>query len=166
MGKNLSSEARHEEYLFFKARGICPVCRKRKIAEGFARCAVCLEYSVVWSAKRDKSAYNRRKRELYAQHKADGICVQCKSRPARDGKTKCEVCAQSESRRAKANRVHVVKPDGICWRKGCSEPTVNGTRCCAAHHREMVEHAHMMRETAKRRGTWKGWDNRWLFTPI
>ena len=166
MGKQLTPEERHEEYMFFKERGICPVCRKRSAAIGRTQCEECLERSRDWSARRDKDVQRFRRKEAYEQHKADGICVSCKCRPAIPGKVRCDVCTRKSKIYAVSHYVRNVKPSDVCWRKNCSEPTVNGTRYCQAHYQQMVEHARMMRDTAKGRGTWRGWDNRWLFTPI
>ena len=152
----------HEEYLFFKSRGICPICRKNKSAIGFVQCPECLEKGQLRSAGRDREQVNAKARERYHRRKAEGICVDCKSRKAEPGKVRCSACAKRQMYRARRQYIRRVKPDGVCCRKGCQMPTVAGMKTCETHYQQMVEHARMMRETAAKRGT-RGWDNKILF---
>ena len=46
---------------------------------------------------------NERRKELYHQRKAAGLCVRCGD-PAREGKTKCEFCSGKDRYRMKLNR--------------------------------------------------------------
>jgi hypothetical protein len=51
-----------------------------------------------------RHAHNTQRRSLYAKHRAAGICVDCKYRPARSGKAKCKVCSTRDSVGQKAFR--------------------------------------------------------------
>ena len=163
MALKYNAQKAHEEYEFFKARGICTVCRKRRAFDGHTRCAECIERQTLRDAERYANRHNAEMcRKRYYRHKSTGMCVEC-GQPADAGNVRCAKCRALNIARLRRNRVSVRKPEGVCWRKNCNEPTVNGTRCCERHLQEMRDHAQMMRDTAHERGTWKGWDNRWIF---
>lgn len=134
-----TKEQRREDYLFFKARGICVACRKRRAFRGHVHCPECMEKL----ALRGHNTTPERRRELYQKHKADGICVSCKSRPAEAGKTKCPQCAAKQARSAAKAYVRRVRPDWMCLR--CSEPHVEGKRYCERHMAQAREQCAMMR---------------------
>ena len=162
MSHNLTPEERHEEYEWFKARGICPICRKHMAAPNRVSCPECLERGKLWYAKREKKPglstyYTRLRRE---RRKAAGLCTICGKRPPEPGMVDCTWC---KARIHERDRQRRMKPSGACWRRGCMEQTVNGTRYCAEHLPEMQEQAKRMRETAMERGTWKRWNMKYVY---
>ena len=134
-------------YQFYKARGICTVCRERKAFNGRVRCEVCAERQVIYSANRDKDKLGRQFRARRERLSAQGICVNCGKRPAREGCKKCEACERKNVLKTKqwyaAKRVR--KPEGLCFRRGCFNEALPGKRTCAEHYPALVQQAARMR---------------------
>lgn len=149
-----AKEQRRAEYLFYKERGLCPICRKARAAPGHTQCAECIYKQVLRGMKRDKQEareYARKKREA---RKADGRCVSCGGRPAEDGKTLCKVCLLKRRQYGAAHRIYKVKPDGVCLK--CDLPVEPGKKYCPEHQRKAVERAAYMRtfHTPEARKRW------------
>lgn len=122
----------HEDYVWYLARDICPVCRKRAVAIGLKSCPECLEDNAIRSAAWQQAhpeLYKARKQARYKRRREAGLCVNC-GNPS-GGKSRCPKCAAKENARQKANRVHVVRPSGACYR--CDAPAVNGFKLCERH---------------------------------
>jgi hypothetical protein len=157
---NYNKQERHDEYEFYKARGLCPLCRKRAAAPNRVACPECLEASMLRSAaNRDKTVEHEKRRKRYYELKAAGICVSCKHREAEQGHVKCKVCQRKQIVYNRSHYVHKINLPGICSCRNCNEPTVEGKAFCKYHYEKMVEHAAMMRKTSMERGTWKRWNN-------
>lgn len=125
---------------------LCHRCRRQRPAPGRKYCFDCLGKIREESAKRYDSEkarqYQRRRREIYREKKAAGICVRC-SKPATHGlycyehsiAAKRHSIATAERRRLSRNERGLVPEKraeaGLCiW---CGEPAVPGLRCCDRH---------------------------------
>ena len=74
-----------EQREFYRQRGFCPQCGREKSAPGGVMCTTC----------------NAKRRDWYAQRKAQGVCVKCGKATPLPGHTRCARCkaAQDEQRR-------------------------------------------------------------------
>lgn len=77
----------------------------------------------------------RRKRELYAKHRAKGLCANCGKKTSA-GKRLCLDCFLRRRRYDKRyfdayRRVKTDFSDGLC--RLCNEPVVTGKKLCARH---------------------------------
>lgn len=136
------------DYEWLTSMGLCHKCRKEKVAPGKKYCFDCLYKMREYNAKRYNPEvarnYQKRRREIYQQKKASGICVRC-SNPA----THRLYCYDHyiEERRKSSKRAEIRrnmrydrglipenrKEKGLClW---CGKPTVPGLQCCAEHRR-------------------------------
>lgn len=73
---------------------------------------------------------NERRRALYAQRKAQGVCVQCGKAPANGGSPRCSACLDRRSARSKQQREDLAET-GLCTECGW-EPVMHGLRTCHA----------------------------------
>ena len=128
-------EKQRQKREWFKLNHICPRCGKNTLYGNEKRCGECLEkdreYRNRKARARDSTEYDRERRE----HRKDlGICVHCGKRPAKDGKTMCDVCLRNKAIRERERRGHFIHrseyPDyGICY-QCCKRPVANGKRLC------------------------------------
>lgn len=141
------SERRHEEYMYYKSRGLCPICRKAYAAAGHVSCPECIEKATLRAMKRDKAAVTAKQKQRYQRRKAEGMCVQCGGRPAIEGKVLCEKCLLKRKIYNASHYIRVIRPDGACLK--CNEPAVHGKKYCARHQAEMEARAAHMRSCKK-----------------
>ena len=129
-------------YHWYKAHGICIACGHEDVEPGKTRCAEC----AMKAAARDRAAYyrqreerreamRRRKRELYAKHRAKGLCANCGKKTSA-GKRLYLDCFLRRRRYDKRyfdayRRVKTNFSDGLC--RLCNEPVVTGKKLCARH---------------------------------
>lgn len=86
------------------------MCKKRRLAQGYASCSECREKSRQRMANRDSGSFNAQRREEYQKRRADGICVICGSQRASPGRVRCEVCARIGNARKKAAYAEAREP--------------------------------------------------------
>lgn len=134
------------DYAWYKEHGFCTRCRKEKAFPGKILCPACLEYNQTKSFnaydKQKAHEYQSRRREIYHEHKANGICVRC-SNPATHG-IYCYECSIKQKRKHQAdaqkrkNQRHDSKngrqyriDNGLCWFCGMpvEAPDLHGKAC-------------------------------------
>lgn len=130
--------------------GLCHKCGSRKKFEKFQYCGICLEkirqenakyHPDEWYAER-KEAINTRRRELYQEKKARGICVRC-AKKATHGLYCLDHAVEAKRRSAtRAQHAKNMRHDrgvipqkraenGLClW---CGQPAAGGTNACEYH---------------------------------
>lgn len=138
------------DYEWLKQMGLCQRCRKEKVAPGHVHCFDCLakirgesaqRYATV-QRKEYNEEYRQRRREIYQEKKASGICIRC-DKPATHGM----YCYEHfiEQRRRSMKRAESAKwkrhergliPDerkekGLC--RWCGEKALPGLQCCEKH---------------------------------
>lgn len=102
---------RAEEIAWYKAHGICPVCRREQMQRGFQTCLACRmnmrEYKAAKKAEMTpeeisecNALNNERVANMREKRKAMGLCVTCGKRKADSGMITCKFC------RAAANKKH------------------------------------------------------------
>lgn len=89
-----------------KLRHKCTICGRTDAytLNGRAACAECAQNERVRSREKHlkyKERINRKRRELYAQRRADGICTRCGKRTAGNGNLMCDICAAAHKKRQK-----------------------------------------------------------------
>lgn len=140
------------DYTFLSGLNICHKCGSNICAPNKKYCFDCLEKIREENRKRydpeRAKAYQKRRRELYQEHKKNGICVRCKEK-ATHGMYCYEHYLQekrkSHNRAEKAKRDrHAIGliPDskrkkGEClW---CEKRAANGLMCCENHSKIFSE---------------------------
>lgn len=136
------------DYEWLTMMGLCHKCRKEKTAPGKKYCFDCLEKIREVNARRydpvKAKEYQQRRREIYQEKKAAGICVRC-NKPATHGlycyecriKTKKNNTEKAIRRRLKRHERGLIpeirKNSGQCiW---CGAPVVPGLSCCEKHQK-------------------------------
>lgn len=131
-----------EKYALLDKLGLCHRCEKARPAPWRKFCFDCLERISADNAKRydpqKAREYQSRRREIYRQKKADGICVRC-SKPATHG-IYCYECSirakkhnQDTAQKRKLERQErgllpmKRREQGLCLR--CGAPAQAGTYC-------------------------------------
>lgn len=128
------------DYQFYKARGICPACKKKKPEPGRAICADCAEYQRKYVAnlsperameRRAKKRENSKQR--YNRRKAAGLCVDC-GKPVYNGGVRCYEHYLRNRRlgRERSERKKLENPAGSC--KNCDAPALPGKKLCQYHY--------------------------------
>lgn len=140
------------DYEWLTQMGLCHKCRKEKTAPGKKFCFDCLDKTREYNRKHYNSEYakmyQKRRRELYEEHKKAGICVRC-NKKATNGlycmecgiKTKRNRKKRSEASRIKRNERGLIpnerKKEGLClW---CGEKANLGKNCCEKHSKIFSE---------------------------
>lgn len=136
------------DYEWLTSMGLCHRCRNEKVAPEKKYCFGCLdkvrEESAVRYDSESAKLYQARRRELYRQKRAAGICVRC-SKAATHGMY-CYECSikvkRQEQKKAdrRRNERHdrglvpeIRKQNGRClW---CGSPTEPGIQCCSDHRK-------------------------------
>lgn len=156
------SNLTREEYHFYRQRGFCTYCHHKPAAIGYATCPEChekiSEKRRQWQAE-NKEALTAYKMERYYRQKAEGVCIRCGHRPARNGRVLCANCAGIENARDREQRRLEQPGYGICYRKGCGKPVKPGYKSCQEHWAENSERARRNVQTAIARGTFKNFGN-------
>lgn len=145
--KEIKRKQNREMYQFYKSRGMCPRCRKRKAAIGFVLCPECIEHNTLSSITRDKERARQYNAEWRRRRKETGMCTYCKG-TAEPGHTLCTKCLASEKRRNQARYVRAIKPDGIC--RWCDKEVVPGKKYCPEHYQKKLEVMNMPHMVAGR----------------
>lgn len=140
------------DYEWLTYMGMCHKCRKQKAAPGRHFCFDCLEKIREENARRydpEKAVeYQGRRREIYREKKAAGICTRC-SRPATHG-LYCYECSvkvrrneirQAERRKRERHERGLIpkkrRESGLClW---CGEPAMPGFLCCSRHKKIIAD---------------------------
>ena len=132
-----------EEYYFYKKNHVCVRCNREDAAKGKTMCLYCLskdaEKARRYRATHTSTEAKKRKQELdkkrYYQRKAEGMCVQCGERPARNGCARCERCIAyinrhtTQSRRKKGIKPFYMRTEyDVCYM--CGKPPIEGKRLC------------------------------------
>ena len=89
-----------------KLRHECTICGRidAYTLNGRAACAECAQNERVRSREKHlkyNERINRKRRELYAQRRADGICTRCGKRKAGIENLMCDICAAADRNRQK-----------------------------------------------------------------
>ena len=159
-------------YQFYKARGICPYCKKEKSVPGKVACQHCIDKQKRRAENmtpEERERLNARHRELdklrYKKKKDAGICVMCGKTPAAPGRTYCAKCAERwkkyhypktpeaagryrETARAyNKARYERRKAAGLCTR--CGKPAAPGKTNCEECLQKMRENMRRRREERK-----------------
>ena len=141
-------------YRYYRERGFCVDCRHEPAMVNQVRCPDCAEKqarrTAEYRAKRklagDAAGDDIRRearRAQYAQRVADGVCVDCGSRKARPGYTRCVECLGRRARKArqKAGYGDIRRAEyvahGLCHT--CGKPVKPGKGLCEKHYRAFAE---------------------------
>ena len=134
------------DYEWLTQMGLCHKCRKNKSAPNRKHCFDCLdkireENRAKYDSEKAKQ-YQKRRRELYQEHKDNGICVRC-TKKATHG-LYCYECS-IRTKRNRKNRSDAArmmrhergliteqrKNKGLClW---CGSKAITGKNCCEKH---------------------------------
>lgn len=127
---------------------MCHKCGKQKCAPGKKFCFDCLEFYRENNRRRYnpelEKAYQARRRELYQQHKKDGICIRCRKKATHG--IYCYECSikvkrynmEKAAKRKRQRHERVLVPEyriknGLCY--FCGEPIDEKrkkvSQCCA-----------------------------------
>ena len=156
-------------YQFYKARGICPYCKKEKSEPGKVACRSCIDKQKCRKenmSDEERALQQARRKELckqrYERKKAAGVCVQCGKVPHTPGRTCCAKCAERRkkyhypktpeaaeryremARTSNKARYEGRKAAGLCTR--CGEPAAPGKTNCEECLRKMRENMRRKRE--------------------
>lgn len=139
----ITERERHKENReFYISLGLCSQCGKEKVFGNEKLCPICRAKNYESTRKKvekygwKKPTEERREkiRNRYNELKELGICTACRKRKAVVGRTKCGVCLEKESTRARLKH-KPLKTDfseGLCIR--CNNPVVPGYKQCEFHH--------------------------------
>lgn len=136
------------DYEWLTSMGICHKCRKERAAPGKKFCFSCLDKIREISAARYDPEYAKlyqaRRRELYQQKKAAGICIRC-SKSATHGVYcyECSIKAKRQKQKTTDRRRNERcdrgliseerRQNGRClW---CGSPAEPGLQCCGDHRK-------------------------------
>ena len=133
--KTYNPEERRAKYEWYKSRHICVVCNKEPAFENMTMCPACLEKAsaraAAWREKNPEKSKASNK-QCYSKKKAEGRCIKCgKLNPNAGNNCRCPTCARNWKIWSKTNRVHRVKPDGIC--RMCDKPVYGDKKLCYEH---------------------------------
>ena len=85
-----------ELYRWCVAHGVCAYCRTAYAEPGRVYCTRCAQRNRALLERRDpgrerRKSYNRQWKQ---KKMAEGLCVNCGTRPAEEGHTRCPACAR------------------------------------------------------------------------
>lgn len=154
----------HEEYVWFKEHGICPICGKTKAAPGKVSCDACLEKhrksDRVRYKNKDRAQVNAYQKERRERLKADGMCSRCGQRKAENGKTMCLECAikyRRWNRERYSRHSRHYKEAGQCqW---CDSMAIPGKNYCQKHYYDLCERIAKGRKAQKDKSVCKNLNN-------
>lgn len=116
-------ERSHKFYYDRKAKGLCTQCGK-PVTDGMTTCKEC---RLKKSERRSKDDKTREYRRNYtAKKKAEGLCIYCGTRKAREGKVACEECGKKQAEKAKETRKRLHEM-GLCE---CGEKLIGQEKTC------------------------------------
>lgn len=141
MGRSLQSKLKQKEFSkiynresreWYKANGICTMCRKAKVHKHHTMCLDCLDqvnFSSETTRSEDSKAqrreYTKRKRELCI---AFGVCRECMCRDATNG-LKCGKCkAKEKVKSLKNSKIELRRSLNHCYY--CDIEAVEGYKVC------------------------------------
>lgn len=140
------------DYERLTAMGLCHKCRKEKAAKGHVHCLNCLDKIKEENRKyydpEKARKYQERRREIYREKKAEGICVRCRKTATHgmyclehsiEAKRRSQKRSQERknARRDRGLIPEIRKKNGLClW---CGKPAMNGLCCCEKHSRIFSE---------------------------
>ena len=157
------------DYEWLTSMNLCHKCRKKKPAPGRKFCFDCLDIIRADDRKRynaEKSKeYQCRRREIYQEKKAAGICVRC-SKPATHGMYCYEHSIEQKRASQKRSQIRKIarherelipderKSKSLClW---CGNPVVPGLQCCEKHREVFINAGKKEKEKDKVvNGFWK-----------
>ena len=154
----------HEEYVWYKEHGICPICRHAMAAPGKVSCDGCLEkhrradrLSYQKKRRMAKNAYQKERRKRL---KASGICYRCGRRKAENDRTMCSECAIKYRRWNRAwysRKSRHFKEAGQCqW---CDSMAIPGKNYCRKHYYDLCERIAKGRKAQKGKAVCKRMNN-------
>lgn len=103
----MTKEEKHNEYLWYKSRGICVSCRHREAMADRTRCPECsykkFEYDIALHSTDEYRAKHRADaKEKYKRYREAGLCINC-GKPS-NGKARCDICGHRASVNQLKNR--------------------------------------------------------------
>ena len=155
-------------YEFYKARGICPYCKRERSAPGKVACQNCIDKQKRQTENMTPEEREKRKAQCkarYQKKKAAGLCTMCGKVPPTPGRTYCAKCAEQREKyhytpdpetvekykaTARASgkaRYERRKAAGLCTR--CGEPAAPGKTHCEDCLRKMRGNMRRRREERK-----------------
>lgn len=134
------------DYEWLTKMGLCHRCRKEKAAPERKYCFDCLdrireENRIRYDSERARE-YQARRREIYQQKKANGICIRCSKKAThglfcyehaiKERRKSAERASIEKAHRHERGLIHEERRErGLClW---CGEKTVPGLQCCERH---------------------------------
>ena len=133
--RTYNPDERKAKYEWYKARHICVACNRERAFENMTMCPACLEKnsakSAIWREK-DREKARASSKRCYDRKKAEGRCVKCgKPNPNAGNNCRCPACARDWKIWSRTNRVHRVRPDGVCII--CDKPVYGDKKLCYEH---------------------------------
>ena len=152
--KRLDCERHKEDYAFWKSKGICVCCHQENAVKGKTRCALCADIHNEYSAnyihrtnyhtEHADERHEKRKKQR-EERIANGICVRCGKRKARDGMKTCEICCKKEYRQRLTRMItrgydtrEMRECGNRCVHCGAEE-RYNGTKLCVNCYNKAIE---------------------------
>lgn len=163
-------DKKKSDYEWLTEMNLCHKCRKQKPAPGKKFCFDCLDVIREDDRRRydpeKAKQYQKRRREIYREKKANGICVRC-SNPATHGIYCYEHNIKQKKRSQERSRIRRIerherglipderKSEGLClW---CGNPVVDGLLCCEYHKKIFSDAGKKAYETNVQNG-----NNSWI----
>lgn len=140
------------DYEWLTKMGLCHKCRREKMAPGKKFCFDCLdkireENAIRYDSEAAKS-YQARRREIYNEKKASGICARCSKRATHGlycyehsieakRRSKCRAERRKIERNDRGLVPELRAKEGLClW---CGKPAEPGISACAEHRKIFSE---------------------------
>lgn len=102
-----SKYSKKDERDFYRSLGLCPRCGKNKLLGTERNCPECRSKSADYERKRYALHHDERLAQrnasfnrLYAERKAQGICVRCRKRKADKNHVTCTYCRKRDNLKA------------------------------------------------------------------
>lgn len=131
--------------------GICYTCKTRHVVNGETRCLICKmdnrERCKVYA--KNRSEESRRKQNIKSNTrkerlKAVGICVDCGTHIAENGRVQCGICLAKDRERHKQRNIDAgripqeLRANGI-YCNMCCKPICNGEKLCSTCYKKACD---------------------------
>lgn len=113
---------------WYRNRGICIVCQKRKARPNGSLCEVCRE-RIREYGRTHAEKHKADGRALYRWYKDQGVCVRCRRIKTESGRAYCPDCMKDMLNNCK-RRIETWRKEGRCIRCG-GERDVEGRLTCS-----------------------------------
>lgn len=122
----MSSHTR-ERYQALKAQGLCPLCGKRPLISGQAKCERC------------RDQFRRYQKKYHDQRRTQNLCLDCKKPVATSDNAYCPECIGRRNQ-YKHHRIEQRKAQGLCIDCGISPAKKERVRCadCLSKKRQQA----------------------------